>query len=299
MARGLRAGDGGAHLMTFHPPGGNGSSTWFHDDDVARLQHAAERPRRRVHRPLRPDARRLRPHAGQAGARRRADLRRSSGLLQRQASSATRSPSDVRRPLYWDLFTGAFGHTYGHHSVWQMWTPGAHADQQPADAVARGHRPARRGADAARPRADGVAPVPHPHSRSDIIVTDRVPTSVPGAGRYHFAATRDASGSYAMVYAPVGRPFNVRMNKITGARVKAWWFNPRTGAGHRDRQLRQHRASASSRRPTAARCWTGCSSSTTSRRSTLHPVHAGRRRAQRRSGARRAAARRTPRALPT
>ena len=30
---------------------------------------------------------------------------------------------DVRRPLYWDLFSGACGHTYGHHSVWQMWTP--------------------------------------------------------------------------------------------------------------------------------------------------------------------------------
>ena len=25
--------------------------------------------------------------------------------------------SDVRRPLYWDLFSGACGHTYGHHSV--------------------------------------------------------------------------------------------------------------------------------------------------------------------------------------
>ena len=33
--------------------------------------------------------------------------------------------ADVRRPLYWDLFNGAFGHTYGHHSVWQMWAPGA------------------------------------------------------------------------------------------------------------------------------------------------------------------------------
>ena len=33
MARGLHKGDGGAHLMTFHPPGGNGSSKWFHDDD--------------------------------------------------------------------------------------------------------------------------------------------------------------------------------------------------------------------------------------------------------------------------
>src|SRR5678815_518414 len=32
MALGLRKGDGGNHLMTLHPPGGNGSSTWFHDD---------------------------------------------------------------------------------------------------------------------------------------------------------------------------------------------------------------------------------------------------------------------------
>ena len=32
LARGLRKGDGGAHLMTFHPPGGAGSSQWFHDD---------------------------------------------------------------------------------------------------------------------------------------------------------------------------------------------------------------------------------------------------------------------------
>src|SRR5262249_43989951 len=29
--------------------------------------------------------------------------------------------------------------------------------------------------------------------------------------------------------APVGRKFKVRMDKITGAKVKAWWFNPRTG----------------------------------------------------------------------
>ena len=32
-----------------------------------------------------------------------------------------------------------------------------------------------------------------------------------------------------MVYAPVGRAFKVRMDKITGAKVKAWWFNPRDG----------------------------------------------------------------------
>lgn len=37
-----------------------------------------------------------------------------------------------------------------------------------------------------------------------IIVTDRVPTSVPGAGRYRYVATRDTDGSYAMIYVPVG-----------------------------------------------------------------------------------------------
>ncbi|HEX6987137.1 MAG TPA: DUF4038 domain-containing protein, partial [Planctomycetaceae bacterium] len=33
MARGLRAGDGGTHLITFHPRGGSGSAEVFHDDD--------------------------------------------------------------------------------------------------------------------------------------------------------------------------------------------------------------------------------------------------------------------------
>ena len=63
-----------------------------------------------------------------------------------------------------------------------------------------------------------------------VVVTDRVSTSVPGAGRYRFVATRDSASTYAMVYAPVGRKFGVRMDVIQGSRVKAWWFDPRTGA---------------------------------------------------------------------
>lgn len=40
---------------------------------------------------------------------------------------------------------------------------------------------------------------------------------------------RDANGSYAMVYTSVGRSFKVCMDKITGPKVKAWWFNLRNG----------------------------------------------------------------------
>ena len=51
----------------------------------------------------------------------------------------------------------------------------------------------------------------------------------PGAGRYRFSATRDEAGTYAMIYAPVGREFSVRLDVIKGKKVTAWWFNPRNG----------------------------------------------------------------------
>lgn len=46
--------------------------------------------------------------------------------------------SDVRRPLYWNLFTGVFGHTYGHHSVWQMWAPPRTPVNNPRNGEAKG-----------------------------------------------------------------------------------------------------------------------------------------------------------------
>jgi hypothetical protein len=47
-------------------------------------------------------------------------------------------------------------------------------------------------------------------------------------GSDHIVATR--GDGYAWIYSPQGRKFTVNMEKVSGARVKAWWFNPRTGA---------------------------------------------------------------------
>src|SRR5688500_4129478 len=55
------------------------------------------------------------------------------------------------------------------------------------------------------------------------------PTINPGHGLKRIVATRDAAGSYAMVYVPASRPFEVEINRITGGRAKAWWYDPRTG----------------------------------------------------------------------
>lgn len=46
-------------------------------------------------------------------------------------------------------------------------------------------------------------------------------------GADHIAATR--GDGYAFVYDAQGRPFTVNMWKISGERVKCWWFNPRSG----------------------------------------------------------------------
>ena len=46
-------------------------------------------------------------------------------------------------------------------------------------------------------------------------------------GADHIAATR--GDGYAFIYDAQGRPFTANFGKISGNRVKCWWFNPRSG----------------------------------------------------------------------
>ncbi len=228
MASGLRLGDRANHLMTFHPPGGGGSSKWFHGDDwmdfnMRQNGHVTEFTERYAQTRVDYDRSPTKPVLD--GEPIYEDHPVSFDAKKLGHSIA----SDVRRPLYWNLFNGAFGHTYGHHSVWQMWSPGKNPINNPLmpwfeaiDQPGAGQMQHGRRLMESRPF---LTRVPDP----EVVVTDRVATSVPGTGRYHFAAMRDQSGAYAMVYAPVGRSFKVRMEKISGPQAKAWWFNPRNG----------------------------------------------------------------------
>ena len=123
MARGLRKGDGGAHLMTFHPPGGGGSSKWFQDDawldfNMRQNGHTADFTGRYDQTQV--DYQRTPTKPVIDGEPIYEDHPVSFNAKNFGHSIA----ADVRRPLCWDLFSGACGHTYGHHSVWQMWSPG-------------------------------------------------------------------------------------------------------------------------------------------------------------------------------
>jgi hypothetical protein len=228
MAKGLARGDGGAHLMTYHPMGSAGSSQYFPDEPwldfhMRQNGHVAEYDGRYDQTRVDYDRSPTKPVLD-------GEPIYEGHPINFKANAFGHSlANDVRRPLYWDLFSGACGHTYGHHSVWQM------ADPR--------HQPVNNPLMSWRDALQEPGGIQMQHGRrlmesrpwetfvpdNDVIVTSDVPTNEPGAGRYRFVATRAADGSCAMVYAPAGRKFTVRLDKVTGSTIRAWWYNPRTG----------------------------------------------------------------------
>lgn len=141
----------------------------------------------------------------------------------RAAHRSTKPANDdhARRAAYWAVFAGAFGHTYGHNSIWQMYEPPRKPVLDP--------KPTWREALAA-PSATQMG-----HLRRLIEsrpMLERVPDQSlladgPGEGAAHRRATRGRD--YAFIYSPDGAPFRVRLGVLAGARLRAAWFNPRTG----------------------------------------------------------------------
>jgi hypothetical protein len=219
MARGLREGDGAAHLITFHPTGGHGSAEYFHDEEwldfnMRQNGHEVTFPRyskTRSDYDLQP----VKPVMDGEPVYEDHPISFKPQELGHTVSA------DVRRPLYWDLFTGAHGHTYGHHSIWQMYQHGRKPVNGPLmpwyEAI---HQPGSGQMQHGR-RLIESRPFLSRIPDDSIIVPSEVPTSIPGAGRYRFVATRDSDGTYAMIYAPVGRAFEVRMDVIQAPEVTA------------------------------------------------------------------------------
>ena len=220
MAKGLRAGDGGRHLVTYHPMGGQSSSARLHDEpcldfntlqsghgarDIPNYDMVARDYARTPTKPILDSEPRYEDHP-----------------INWKPENGWFDEYDVRQAVYWSLFAGGAGVTYGCHDVWQFWEPG----RQPVSAARTPWKQALK-----LPAAGQVQ-----HARALLEsrpYLTRVPdqfvlASDPGAGGDHVVATRDSEGSYAMVYLPTPKPVTVDLSKIRGP-VRAWWFDPRTG----------------------------------------------------------------------
>jgi hypothetical protein len=221
MAAGLHEGDGGRHVMTYHPMGGRSSSEWFHETpwlafnmlqsghgakDGANYKMIAADYARTPTKPVLDGEPRYEDHP--------VDWKPEKGWF---------DDYDVRQAAYWALFAGAFGHTYGCHDVWQMLAPG----RKPVSSARTDWRQA----------VDLPGAWQMGHVRRLMLsrpFLSRIPDAAliaggQGDGADHIEATRDRDGAYAFVYLPTGRPVTVDLERLRGTRVKAWWFDPRTG----------------------------------------------------------------------
>jgi hypothetical protein len=228
MARGLSDGDGGVHLITFHPSGGRSSAEWLHEEpwlDFNMRQNGHNSEYANYGKTL--DDYRRKPVKPVIDGE---PLYEDHPLSFNADKLGHSIAADVRRAMYWDLFNGAFGHTYGHHSVWQMYDPDK---RQPHNNPLLSWKEAIEQPGATQmtygrlliESRPFLTRIPDP----SIILTGKVPTAMPGEGRYRFVATRDEAGTYAMIYIPAGRELTVRTDFIKGKKIKAWLFNPRTG----------------------------------------------------------------------
>lgn len=229
MAQGLQEGDGGCHLITYHPGGAWGSADFFHNDEWLSFNTRenghnctyevyANTLRQYHYQPAKPiiDSE---------------PLYEDHPMAFNPDHCGHSVAADVRRPLYWDLFEGACGHTYGHHSIWQMYEPGKYtpinrplmswhqALQQPG----AGQMQHAKRLLLSRPYFSRIP------ATNEVLVPADNRSAMPGTGIYHFAATRDTNCTYIMVYAPTGRPFTVHTNLLSSQKLNLWWFNPRTG----------------------------------------------------------------------
>ena len=220
MALGLHEGDGGRDLDTFHPRGGRSSSEWFHRDqwlDFNMLQSGHSAKNIENDKKIDHDYALEPPKPALDG-----EPRYEDHPVNWRPANGWFDDYDVRQAAYWALFAGAHGHTYGCHDIWQFLSP-AHPP------ISSARTPWQQALD-----LPGAWQMRHVRalmeSRS---MLDRVPdqpllVDAAESGPAHPRATRGSD--YAFVYLPEGGEVAVRMGRITGARVAASWFDPRTGA---------------------------------------------------------------------
>ncbi len=130
---------------------------------------------------------------------------------------------DVRKQAYRSVFAGACGVTYGHHSIWQFYNNREekinHAKMYWTEALDR-------------PGATQMGYLKNlVLSRPSLkrVPDQNIITSGQGDKGEYMTAYKDSSGSYLMVYLPVGKTVGIKTSSIKSKTINGWWFNPKNG----------------------------------------------------------------------
>jgi len=215
MAKGIKEGDGGIHLVTFHPFGEHSSSECVNDEnwlDFNMYQSG--------HSQLNyPNYEKITEDINMQSVKPIVDSepRYEDHPINFNAQNGYYDDFDVRQAAYWAVFAGAFGHTYGHHSVWSMCS-------DVSDYFIMTWRNALD-----RPGATQMKYLKNLIESRTFL--ERIPDQSLIAKNYiganHMRATR--GNNYAFIYCPCGLKCEINMGILIGNKVDVQWYNPRNG----------------------------------------------------------------------
>jgi len=221
MARGLRNGDGGRHLMTLHPMGGHSSSGCFHEDswlDFNMLQSGHGERNTPNWNMITADFKRQPAKPCLDG-----EANYEDHPINWKPENGWFDAHDVRQTAYRSLLAGACGYTYGCHDIWQFWQP----SRKPISAARTPWRAAL--------ELPGAWQMQHVRAFFEkpewlrLSPDQAVVLSETGVGGEHIRAARASDNAFAWVYLPQGGEVRINVAQL-GACMTAAWYDPRTGA---------------------------------------------------------------------
>ncbi len=221
LAQGVRQGDGGRHLMTYHTWGGDSSGRYWHDEDW--LSFNSEQNGHDAH----PDVwNRIATDRERRPTRPVIDIEPCYEEIPigfNHRLNGWGSAWNVRWFAWIEILAGTCGHTYGCNGVWQMYALGR---EKACDARTTWFDSMQ------LPGAWDMG-----HLR-DLLLSRPFPSLQPcqellvgpaGSGPERRQAARAADGSWAAIYSAQGRPFTIDLTLIPAPRIRAWWYDPRSG----------------------------------------------------------------------
>jgi len=221
MAEGIKEGDKGKHLMSFHPGGGHSSSEWFHNEnwlDFNMMQTGHSKLNSEVYKNVNHDYNLKPVKPSLNGEPQYEDIPVGFSELNQRFVDF-----DVRQAGYWSVLAGALGHTYGNNNIWQMWDKGRdpiltarlpwyEAIHQPG-AIQMGFM---RKLFESRPFLK-------------MIPGQEILAKVFGQDTNTIRAAWGNDASFIIVYTPYGKPVHINMEKLSGKTISGYWYNPREG----------------------------------------------------------------------
>ena len=220
MGEGIMEATNNKAIISFHPqPCDSGSATWFHHEtwlafNMFQNGHCRDVP---VYNKIQL-AYNLTPAKPVMDAE---PIYEDHPVCFNVKDLGTSSAYDVRKYAYLDVFGGAFGHTYGCHDVWQMYSP----EHKPVNGPHMYWYEALSLPGASQMQYLRKLIESHP-------MLERIPDqSLVEENNYapseRIQATR--GNDYAFIYSAAGKPFTVDLNKIKGKTLHTYWYDPRNG----------------------------------------------------------------------